>query len=189
MIKQLLLLSLFVLSACSLQAQPTVTAWPAFNCNSNAVVITFADLRICTSAETYSNVEVLAGATPTIVFEQGDKRFDALSYEPAEKALSGLPARLEIANARQALDALFSWRDNVNRTSKQQALLQVFGIEAETQLMQFTNGYVAAYVRVNKGAADNTIFIIVGDSGNVYRLIGNFNEADGQQLLRSLNVN
>jgi hypothetical protein len=182
MIKQLLLLSLFALTACSSQAQPTVAAWPAFNCNINAVTITFVDLRICTGAKTYSKVEVLAGATPTIVFEQGETRFDALSYESADKALSGLPARLEVTNARQALDALFSWRDNSNLTPKQQALLQVFGIDAETQLMQFINGDVAAYVRLNKGAVDNTIFIIVGDS-NVYRLIGNFNEADVERWL------
>ncbi|WP_445768636.1 hypothetical protein [Rheinheimera sp.] len=93
---------------------------------------------------------MLAGATPTIVFEQGDKRFDALSYEPVDKALSGLPARLELANGRQALDALFSWRDSSNLMPKQQALLQVFGIEAETQLMQFTDGNVVAYVRLNE---------------------------------------
>jgi hypothetical protein len=126
---------------------------------------------------------VLAGATPTIVFEQGKSRFDALSYEPADKALSGLPARLEAANARQALDALFSWRDNANRTPKQQALLQVFGIEAETRLMQLNNGNMTAYVRLNEGAADNTVFIVVGDSNNAYRLIGNFNEADVQRWL------
>ncbi|GAB58797.1 hypothetical protein RNAN_1785 [Rheinheimera nanhaiensis E407-8] len=183
------MLSLFTLSACNSHAQPTVTAWPAFNCNSNAVVITFVELRICTSAATYSKVEVLAGATPTIVFEQGDKRFDALSYESAEKALSGLPARLEAENARQALDALFYWRDSSNLTPQQQALLQVFGIETETQLMQFTNGNVTAYVRVNEGAADNTVFIIIDGSNNVYRLIGNFNEADVQQWLSFINVN
>ncbi|HEY0922855.1 hypothetical protein [Rheinheimera pacifica] len=129
--KPLLLLSLFSMSACNLHAQPTVAAWPAFNCNTNAVTITFVDLRICTGTETYSKVEVLAGATTTIVFEQGETRFDVLSYESADKALSGLPARLEVANARQALDALF-WRGNPNRTPKQQALLQVFG---KTQLM------------------------------------------------------
>ncbi|MBU2112771.1 MAG: hypothetical protein KKE94_03240 [Gammaproteobacteria bacterium] len=189
MIKQLLLLSLFALSACSSHAKSSVTAWPAFNCNSNAVVITFVDLHVCTNASTYSKVEVLAGATPTIVFEQGDKRFDALSYEPVDKALSGLPARLELANGRQALDALFSWRDSSNLMPKQQALLQVFGIEAETQLMQFTDGNVVAYVRLNEGAADNTIFIIVGDSSIVYRLIGNFNEADVKPWLSLLNVN
>lgn len=185
-IKQLLLLSLFALTACSSQAQPTVAAWPAFNCNSNAVTITFADLRICTGAKTYSKVEVLTGATPTIVFEQGESRFDALSYESADKALSGLPARLETANARQALDALFSWRDNPNRTLQQQALLQVFGIEAETRLMQLNNGNMTAYMRLNEGAADNTVFIIVGDNNNVYRLIGNFNEADVQRWLSLL---
>lgn len=188
MIKQLLLLSLFALTACSSQAQPTVASWPAFNCSTNAVSITFVDLRICTSAETYSKVEVLAGATPTIVFEQGETRFDAFSYESADKALSGLPARLETANARQALDALFSWRDNPNRTLQQQALLQVFGIEAETRLMQLNNGNMTAYIRLNEGAADNTVFIIVGDNNNVYRLIGNFNEADVQQWLSLISV-
>ncbi|MDR6982172.1 hypothetical protein J2X32_000780 [Rheinheimera pacifica] len=183
MIKQLLLLSLFALTACSSQAQPTVASWPAFNCSTNTVSITFVDLRICTSAETYSKVEVLAGVTPTLVFEQGETRFDALSYESADKALSGLPARLEVANARQALDALFSWRGSSNLSPKQQALLQVFGIEAETRLMQFNNSNMTAYVRLNEGAADNTVFIIVGDSNNVYRLIGNFNEADVQRWL------
>ncbi len=188
MIKHLLLLSLFALSACSLQAQPTVTAWPAFNCNTNVVPITFVDLHICTSAETYSKVEVLAGATPTIVFEQGESRFDALSYESADKALSGLPARLETANVRQALDALFSWRGSSNLSPKQQALLQVFGIDAETRLMQFNNGNMTAYVRLNEGAADNTVFIIVGDSNNIYRLIGNFKEADVERWLSLINA-
>lgn len=181
-----LLLSLLALSACSLHAQPTVTAWSEFSCSDDAVVITFVDLNVCTKASTYSKVEVLAGATPTIVFEQGDKRFDALSYESADKALSGLPARLELANGRQALDALFSWRDS---SINQQALLQVFGIDAETQLRQFTKGDVAAYMRVNEGAADNTVFIIIGDSGSVYRLIGNFNKAHVQQWLSLLKVN
>ncbi|WP_156420326.1 hypothetical protein [Rheinheimera sp. EpRS3] len=131
---------------------------------------------------------MLAGSTPTIVFEQGETRFDALSYESADKALSSLPARLEVTNARQVLDALFSWRDNPNRTLQQQALLEVFGIEAKTRLMQFTNDDLAAYVRVNEGAADNTVFIIVGDSNNIYRLIGNFNEADVQQWLSLISV-
>lgn len=129
---------------------------------------------------------MLAGATPTIVFEQGETRFDAFSYESADKALSGLPTRLEVANARQALDALFSWRDSGNLTPKQQALLEVFGIEAKTRLMQFTNDDLAAYVRLNEGAADNTVFIIVGDSNNIYRLIGNFTEADVVEWLRQI---
>ncbi|MBU1309108.1 MAG: hypothetical protein KKE30_06205 [Gammaproteobacteria bacterium] len=166
------------MSVRSLQAQSTVTAWPEFSCSNGVVVITFVDLSICNRAATYSKVEVLAGATPTIVFEQGDKRFDALSYEPAEKALSGLPARLAVANAGEALNTLFSWRGNKNLTAKQQTLLQVFGIEAETQLMQFTTGDVAAYVRLNKGTADNTIFMIVGNSSHVYRVIGNFISVD-----------
>jgi hypothetical protein len=117
-----------------------------------------------------------------------DPFFNALSYESADKALSGLSARLEVTNARQALDALFSWRDNPNRTPKQQALLQVFGIEAATQLMQFNNGNMTAYVRLNEGAADNTVFIIVGDSNNIYRLIGNFKEADVQRWLSLVNA-
>ncbi|MFT5544935.1 hypothetical protein [Rheinheimera aquimaris] len=189
MFKRLLLLSLFSLSACSSHAQPTVMAWPEFSCSDNAVVITFVDLNVCTKASTYSKVEVLAGATPTIVFEQNGTDFNALSYEPAEKALSGLPSRIQAESPRQALDALFSWRDSSNLSPKQQAFLQVFGIEAQTQLMQFTNGNMTAYVRLNEGAADNTIFMIVGNSSNVYRVIGNFSSADVQQWLSLLNVN
>ena len=188
MIKQLLLLSLLTLSACSLHAQPTVTNWPAFNCNSGDVTITFVDLHICTNTTTNSKVAVLAGVIPTMVFEQGGNRFDALSYESADKALSGLPAHLDAANARQALDTLFSWPDSSNLTAKQQVLLQVFGIEANTKLMQFNKHNMAAYIRLNKGAADNTIFIIVGDSNNLYRLIGNFDEVDVQQWLRSISI-
>ena len=55
--------------------------------------------------------------------------------------------------------------------------------------MQFTNGNMTAYVRLNEGAADNTIFMIVGNSSNVYRVIGNFSSADVQQWLSLLNVN
>lgn len=44
-------------------------------------------------------------------------------------------------------------------------------------------------VRVNKGAADTTIFMIVGNSSNVYGLTDNFSSADVQQWFSLLNVN
>ncbi|MEH8019355.1 hypothetical protein MN202_19135 [Rheinheimera muenzenbergensis] len=56
-------------------------------------------------------------------------------------------------------------------------MLQLCGIDAETQLMQFSNDEIVAYVRVNKGAADTTIFMIVGNSSNVYGLTDNFSSA------------
>ena len=180
---------MFALSACSLQAKPSVAVWPEFNCSDNAVVITFVDLRVCVKASTYQKVEVLAGITPTIVFEKADSGFNALSYEPVEKALSGLASRVPAKDARQALDALFSWRDSSNLTPKQQALLQVFGISEKTQLLQFNNGEMLAYVRLNEGAVDNTIFMLVGNSSSVYRLIGNFSSADVQQWLSLININ
>jgi len=88
MIKKCVLISLLAMSACSLVAQPVAEKWPEFNCASNELVLTLVDLNICTKAGAYSNVQVLAGTTPSIVFEQSNDRFDVLSYEGADKALA-----------------------------------------------------------------------------------------------------
>lgn len=186
MIKKCLLLSLLVLSACSSIAQPVVASWPAFSCTSNDVVLTFVDLQLCTKAGAYSKVQVLAGTTPSIAFEQKDSRFDVLSYEAAELALARLPARLESASAAQALATLFSWQGKTQLSAKQQALLQVFDINPNTKLRVFKNGDFTAYLRLNAEVADNTIFITAANSEKVYRLIGNFSEAEAKQWLSQL---
>lgn len=186
MIKKSLLLSLLALSACSSIAQPVAINWPEFSCASSEVVLTFVDLRLCTKAGAYSKVQILAGTTPSIVFEQHDSRFDVLSYESADNALAGLPKRIDSSGAAKALETLFSWQTHEQLTAKQQTLLQVFDITAKTKLMLFNNGSVTGFVRLNADAADNTIFITSAKSENVYRLIGNFNEADATQWLSQL---
>ncbi|MBU1554614.1 MAG: hypothetical protein KKE08_18970 [Gammaproteobacteria bacterium] len=55
--------------------------------------------------------------------------------------------------------------------------------------MQFSNNEIVDYLRVNKGAADTTIFMIVGNSRNVCGLTDNFSSADVQQWFSLLNVN
>ncbi|KKO44830.1 hypothetical protein WG68_13410 [Arsukibacterium ikkense] len=184
--RKCLLLSLLALSACSLLAQPVAAEWPEFNCASNELVLTFVDLNICTKAGAYSNVQVLAGTAPSIVFEQNNNRFDVLSYEGADRALAGLAARTGSASTGQALERLFSWRGNHELTAQQQALLGVFNIDAATQLKVFSDGRYTAYIRLNADAPDNTIFITAANSEQVYRLIGNFSEGDAQKWLTRL---
>ena len=186
MIKKCLLLSLLVLSACSSVAQPVVASWPAFSCTSNDVVLTFVDLQLCTKADAYSKVQVLAGTTPSIAFEQNDSRFDVLSYETADHALAGLPTRMESASAGQALATLFSWHGKAQLTAQQQTLLQVFAINPNTKLSVFKKGDFTAYLRLNAEVADNTIFITAANSEKVYRLIGNFGETEARQWLSQL---
>ena len=186
MIKKSLLILLLSLSACSLVAQPVAEKWPEFNCASNELVLTFVDLNICTKAGAYSNVQVLAGTTPSIVFEQSNDRFDVLSYEGADKALAGLAARTGSASAGQALERLFSWRDKPESTAQQKALLGVFSIDADSTLKVFGNGRYTAYIRLNADAPDNTMFITTANSEHIYRLIGNFSEADARQWLGQL---
>lgn len=185
MIRKCLLLSFLALSACGSVAQPVTEKWPDFGCTSDALVLTFVDLNICTKVGVFSNLQVLGGATPSMVFEQ-NSRFDVLSYESADNALAGLPKRIDRSGAAKALETLFSWQTHEQLTARQQTLLQVFDITAKTKLMLFNNGSVTAFVRLNADAADNTIFITSQKSENVYRLIGNFNEADAIQWLSYL---
>ncbi|KKO45444.1 hypothetical protein WG68_10360 [Arsukibacterium ikkense] len=181
-----LLISLLLLNACHSVAQLPEQDWPEFNCSTGSVIMNFVDLSVCVESEVYSKVQVLAGSMPTIVFEQDVARFDALFYEADASSLQILSRHLKQQTAAQTLNVLFRLPAKEQKSELELQLLQVFDMRKETKLSVYLTPGYQAYIRVNPDEADNTIYIADTKSDTLYRLVGNFTEAEARHWLSRL---
>lgn len=181
-----LIVALFLLHACHSMAQLAEQPWPEVSCSTDAVVVNFVELPFCVEPGIFSRVQVLAGKTPAMVFEQGAERFDAIYYEVDAQSLRILAQQLSQETAWQALDTLFALPGKKHKSVQEQLLLQVFDIQSDTRLSAYTLADYRAYIRVNPEAADNTIFITETKTNTLYRLVGNFDETQAIHWLSRL---
>ena len=184
---KILIVCVLLLNACYSIAQLPERNWPDFSCGSEAIRLSFVELTLCIESGAFTNVQVLAGRTPSMVFEQQDaERFDALFYEADASSVQALAKQLAQTETWQVLDALFRLPAKAQKSELETLLLRVFEISDATTLLMMDKNNYRVFIRINSQAADNTIYLAQVTSNELYRLVGNFSEQQAIHWLQQI---
>lgn len=184
---KILVVFVLLLNACYSMAQLPERNWPDFSCRSEAIRLSFVELALCIEAGAYTDVQVLAGSTPSMVFEQQDaERFDALFYEADALSVQVLAKQLAQTETWQVLDTLFRLPAKAQKSELETLLLRAFEINDATRLLMVEKNNYRAYIRINPQAADNTIYLTQASSNELYRLVGNFSKQQAMRWLQQM---